>query len=881
MKTNLRLQVFVAIRVFFLLFSVFVTHTTLAQVSYRTKLSPVLATEITQGKLAAGPMEFVVTIKNDKAPVGLFKPAYKIQKLYESSNFSFFKILATVRELDSVFLSLPEVIFIENGNRTAKEELIVGSLDLSVNKINLVHKNYSSINGTGVVVSVKENKPDTADIDFKGRFLSTNLSSNTINSHATIMSTMIGGGGNTWHLSKGAAWGSTISSSSFAVLLPDANGAYQQYNISVQNHSYGVGVESYYGADAAAYDASAISNPSLLHIFSSGNSGTSASTTGTYSGLNGFANLTGSFKMAKNILTVGATDSFSIVAALSSKGPAHDGRVKPELVAFGEDGSSGAAALVSGTTLLLQHSYKQINGILPANSLVKAILINSADDVGNAELDYKNGYGALNANNALKTLQTNRVFNGSVTNSNSQLFNITVPAGIKKIKATLVWNDPPAVPNVAKALINDLDLELIEVSSGQIWKPWVLNPFPHVDSLNQLAKRKRDSLNNVEQITIANPLAGNYQLKVTGFHITTALQSFHIAWQLDSIDKFEWQFPLSNDFIFPSTINNIRWESSFPATNGILEYTINGTTWQQIQNPIDLTTGHYYWNVPSMINTAQLRMTIGSNFFVSDTFTIANRTITGVGFNCPDSFLIYWNKLPSVTNYKVYKLGDKYLEPLTITADSFLILSKAMNPSLHYAVAPIIGNKEGVKSYTFNYTIQGVECYVRSFLAFLIGNTTQLTLSVGSLYNVNKIVFEKFDGNVYTPIQTITNPTALIYNFTDAQLKKGLNVYRVKLELAGGRVIYSSIETVYYFNGSEFIVYPNPASQYSPITILSDNQFEPATLQVINMQGQKIYEMKLNDVSSQLPAGRLSKGLNLLRITRKDQKDVVLKLFVQ
>jgi hypothetical protein len=325
MKTNLRLPVFVGIRFFILFVSVFVTHITLAQVNYRTKLSPVLYNEITKGKLAAGRMEFVVTIKNDKVPAELLKPAYKIQKLYESSNFSIHKILATVRELDSVFLPLPEVIFIENGNRTGQRELIVGSLDLSVNKINLVHKNYSSINGNGVVVSVKENKPDTADIDFKGRFLSTNLSSNTINSHATIMSTMIGGGGNTWHLSKGAAWGSTVSSSSFAVLLPDANSAYQQYNISVQNHSYGVGVESYYGADAAAYDASAISNPSLLHIFSSGNSGTSASTTGTYSGLNGFANLTGSFKMAKNILTVGATDSFSIVAALSSKGPAHDG----------------------------------------------------------------------------------------------------------------------------------------------------------------------------------------------------------------------------------------------------------------------------------------------------------------------------------------------------------------------------------------------------------------------------------------------------------------------------------------------------------------------------------------------------------------------------
>ena len=300
-----------------------------------------------------------------------------------------------------------------------------------------------------------------------------------------------------------------------------------------------------------------------------------------------------------------------------------------------------------------------------------------------------------------------------------------------------------------------------------------------------------------------------------------------------------------------------------------------------MQNPVDLNTGHYNWNVPSVTSIGLLRMTIGSNIFISDTFTIANRTNTGVGFNCPDSFLFYWNKLPGITNYRVYKLGTKYLEPIAVTSDSFMLLAKATNPSLHYAVAPIIGSKEGVKSYTFNYTTQGVECYFRSFLALLVGNSAQLTVSLGTLYNINKIVLEKFNGTEYVTLQQIVNPSSLLLNFTDASLKKGLNVYRVKLELAGGKVIYSSIETVYYFNGTEFIVYPNPASQYYPITILSDNQFEPATLQVINMQGQKIYEMKLNDISNQLPAGRLSKGLNLLRIIRKDQKDVVLKLFVQ
>jgi hypothetical protein len=868
------------IRIRIILLCVLITHLAVGQAIDSSKLSPGLISEI-KNKRIGDRLLLQVTIRNNSIPAEIYKPVYQTQKIFESSSFSVYRLVASPGEMSSVFLQLPGIIFIEKGNRIPKEELQVGNLDLSVNKINLAHRNFSSINGDGVVVSVKENKPDTTDIDFKGRFLSTHLSSATVNSHASIMSTMIAGGGNSWHLGKGAAWGSTISSSSFAVLLPDANSAYQQYNISVQNHSYGVGVESYYGADAAAYDASAISNGSLLHVFSSGNSGTSAAATGIYSGLSGFANITGSFKMAKNILAVGATDSFSVVAALSSKGPAHDGRVKPELVAFGEDGSSGAAALVSGTSLLLQHLYKQANGSLPPNSLIKAILINSADDAGNAEVDYKNGFGSLNANQALRTLQANRFFNGTVSNSTSQSFTITVPAGIKKLRATLVWNDPPAAPNAAKALINDLDLELKEISSGQTWQPWVLNPYPHIDSLNQLAKRKKDTLNNVEQITLDNPAAGSYQIKVTGFNITTISQNFHIAWQLDTADKFEWQFPTANDFIFPSANNTVRWQSSFAASGGTLEFSTGGNSWQPIQNSVDLNAGHYYWNVPNMTGIALLRMTIGSNIFLSDTFTIANRTTTGVGFNCPDSFLFYWNKLPGIANYRIYKLGNKYLESITVTPDSVLLLAKAANPSLHYAVAPIIGNKEGVKSYTFNYTTQGVECYFRSFLALLVGNSAQLSVSLGTLYSINKIVVEKFNGTEYVTLQQIVNPASLLVHFTDASLKKGLNVYRVKLELAGGKVIYSSVETVYYFNGAEFIVYPNPASQYSPITILSDNQFEPATLQVINMLGQKIYEMKLNDVTNQLPPGRLGKGINLLRITRKDQKDVVLKLFVQ
>lgn len=845
------------------------------------KISPILLNEINSGKIS-GRSSFRITVLRNKTPKVISDEKFRAVKVYDSELFSVYSVSATVEELRSEILPLAEITFIENAKRVPVEELQVGNLDLSANKINLAHRKYSPWNGDGIVVSVKENKPDTTDIDFKGRFLATNLSSANFNSHATIMSTMIAGGGNSWHQGRGVAWGSTISSSSFATLMPDNNSAYLQYNISVQNHSYGVGVENFYGADAAAYDASAISNPSLVHIFSSGNSGNLSSSTGEYAGLTGFANLTGSFKMAKNIITVSATDSFGMVASLSSKGPAHDGRVKPELVAFGEDGSSGAAALVSGTALLIQHGYKLLTGSLPSNALVKAILINSADDVGNPEVDYSNGFGNLNAANALKTLQRGRFMNGTVTNGNTQTFSISIPDGIKKLKITLVWNDPPAAPNASKALINDLDLELLNASTSDTWKPWVLNKFPNIDSLQQLATRKKDSLNNIEQITLENPASGNYQFKVTGFLIQTASQQFFIAYQLDSVDLFEWQRPVETDFIFPSSSNLIRWKSSFSSPTGLLEFSIdNGNNWQLIQNTVNLNSGFYRWNVSALTNSALLRMTIGLNQFVSDTFTIANRTQTGVGFNCPDSFLFYWNKIPSVTNYRVYQLGSHYLEPVAVTSDSIIILSKNTNPSLYYAVAPLIGNKEGVRSYTFNYSNQGVECYIRSFLGSLVNNTAHLDLSLGTLFNINKIILEKYDGNMFNSIQQVTNPNLLTFNFTDVSLKKGLNIYRVKLELFGGKSIYSLPETVYYFENSDYIIYPNPVQQNQTIHILNAGSFLNTLLLVYNMQGEKLIEMKADDLSNSIQAGRLSKGIYFFRFIRYGEKDVVLKVFVK
>ena len=176
-------------------------------------------------------------------------------------------------------------------------------------------------------------------------------------------------------------------------------------------------------------------------------------------------------------------------------------------------------------------------------------------------------------------------FNGSITNGNTDVFNLTVPANIKQLKITLVWNDPPAAANAAKALKNDLDLELSLPSTGQLWQPWVLNHFPNVDSLQLLPVRKRDSLNNVEQITIDDPVAGNYKINVKGFNITTSSQPYSIAYQFDTLDKFTWNYPTGSDNIFNERTNILRWESTYSNTTGQLEYSMNnGNTWQLIND---------------------------------------------------------------------------------------------------------------------------------------------------------------------------------------------------------------------------------------------------------------------------------------------------------
>ncbi|HTL10705.1 MAG TPA: S8 family serine peptidase, partial [Chitinophagaceae bacterium] len=163
-------------------------------------------------------------------------------------------------------LSDTSVHFVDIIDREVHEEQSIAGFDNTLNTINSLQALYPSFTANGLSVSVKENRPDTADIDFSHRLQLTEAASATLSTHATIMATIIAGAGNSFYNGRGVATGANITSSSIDVLLPDNDDYYAAHQISVQNHSYGTALENYYGADAAAYDASVLHRPSLLHV---------------------------------------------------------------------------------------------------------------------------------------------------------------------------------------------------------------------------------------------------------------------------------------------------------------------------------------------------------------------------------------------------------------------------------------------------------------------------------------------------------------------------------------------------------------------------------------------------------------------------------------
>lgn len=758
-------------------------------------------------------------------------------------NGNIIKITVPLDQLKEL-VQQPYVVFAGN-SRKAHEELAISDIDLGANTIGAIRDNYPEISGQGIKVSVKENKYDN-DLDLLGRSFDSFPASAVTSGHATNMATLIGGNGNSFIKGLGVAPKTLFTSSDFNNLMPDSTTTFKAFDIGLQNHSYGTGIENYYGIESVAYDQQIAANDSIVHVFSSGNIGTTAPSTGVYNGLTGTANLSGDFKQAKNVIVVGGTGRTNLPEDLSSAGPAYDGRVKPELVADGEDGTSGAAALVSGTVALLQQAYRSQYGQLPSAALIKSVLLNSADDIGNAAVDYKTGYGKLNALEALRTIKENRFSTGSVTNGQQQDITVTVPANCREFKVSLAWNDVPAVLNAPVALVNDLDLEVL-TADGKTILPWTLSAYPLTDSLQKPAKRQKDTLNNAEQVTITNTTPGTYTIHVKGRKIPSGSQKYYLAYQSVIADEFEWTYPSGVDQLFAADDNYLRWQSSFTTATGKLSVSYDhGSTWKDIST-VTLKNNYYVWQAPDIFSTAIFKMDIGGRSQISKEFNVSKPINLNVGYNCADGTLLHWSPQAGSTGYVIYTIKGNLLQKFGTTTDTTIVIPAAQRSSPYFAVSAFGNGFEGLKSYTINAGTQGVGCYVRTLLANVVDSKVLLDLDLGSVVNLKTVTWEKMTGaDIFTAIGTSDIiPGQLSYQFTDTSPKQ-LQYYRAKLTTADNKIIYSDLARAVVLQSKQFAAFPNPVS--TQFTILSGD---------INN-----YQLKLYDTSGKL---RIAQALNNLQ----------------
>lgn len=569
--------------------------------------------------------------------------------------------------------------------------------------------------GEGLVIGVGDNGDALTHIDFTGRVIS--RFAYPTGAHGVHVSGTVAGGGILTDTLVGYAPRARVISQIFNRIFDFAPQYVRDEGMVLTNNSYGAivnecGYNGLYDLYSRAWDQQAFTLPELLHVYAAGNSG--GLTCPPYA--IGFKTVLGSYQSAKNVLTVGATQFNGMIAGFSSRGPVIDGRIKPEITTQGasvistgfggywnNSGTSMASPAATGGAALLIQRFRQLNnGSNPANALVKNLLCNGASDKGNEGPDYTYGFGWMNVDRSLDMLENNRYAGGSVIHGGFALRTITVPAGQSLLKVMLNWNDPAASMVAYRALVNDLDLELV-TPSGTILLPRVLDTVASRVSL--VAGIGVDRINNIEQITLYNPPAGNYIIRVRGTSVNTITQSYFISWDVLSPAP-KLTFPIGGESFRPGQSINIQWDVNTDLGSYGLEYSIdNGSTWTSIVTGLSGTASQYSWITPN-ITSDQVRVrlinTITNSVQTSQAFMLLGLPVASfASVQCETYLSMNWTAVPGATDYEVMRLIGTEMQSVAIvpsTTTNYVFSGLSRDTVYWVGVRPRLNGKPGRRS---------------------------------------------------------------------------------------------------------------------------------------------------------------------------------------
>ena len=466
---------------------------------------------------------------------------------------------------------------------------------------------------------------DTMSPDFAGRIAATHVLSPTGDlgdnfGHGTHVAGSVAGAG----VQSGADPAGHDYAGSFAGVAPEASLDIQAFEILSDGSIVGLDAD-YYPLFAQAYadgarlhtnswgdstdfgsypygsqstDRFVWENPDMAIFFAAGNSGQDGTGAGICFDGDGVVDQDSLLApgTAKNVITVGATesnrsdsglgatpwlflsfcfladpiafdplaDNANGMAAFSSRGPADDGRVKPDLVAPGTNivsnkshytgatelwgphetnsdyvysgGTSMATPLAAGMGVLVRQWLTTRGLTNPSAAAVKATLLNTTYDIAPGQYgtgvtqeipfnrpNHVAGWGRADLGFVeaptpyvlwMDDHTTGLATGENVDYLHTDLRPLTVVTNTQPLRIMLAWTDPPASLSAAAQLVNDLDLVVIGPDSTTYYG-------------NDVASG--DHTNNVEGVIINDPPLGAYTVQVGGYNVPVASQPYALA----------------------------------------------------------------------------------------------------------------------------------------------------------------------------------------------------------------------------------------------------------------------------------------------------------------------------------------------------------------
>lgn len=345
-------------------------------------------------------------------------------------------------------------------------------------------------------------------------------------------------------LAKGMAPRSTVKSYDWNNDLSEAAFSASS-GMLLSNHSYGYRAEDlpshYFGAyllETQEWDDLMFNSPYYLMVKAAGNDGNQTHLN-SQPLLPGYDMLSVA-STAKNNLVVAAANDANVdsngnlisvsMSSFSSPGPTDDLRIKPDIAGNGVDvystfdtsntaygplsGTSMASPNVTGSLLLLQEHYNNLNSSFMRAATLKGLALHTADDAGLVGPDAIWGWGLLNSKRAAETITKNgsESLIQEMVLTQGQTITLQVDSdGIDDLIASISWTDRPGVVNTqlnssTPALVNDLDIRVSK--AGTTYFPWRLT------SATTNSKSGDNKVDPFERVDVVNA-SGTYTITIT------------------------------------------------------------------------------------------------------------------------------------------------------------------------------------------------------------------------------------------------------------------------------------------------------------------------------------------------------------------------------